>query len=243
MPRSARTAGLGLTRSKQDYLKALYELDPAGVRVGTSRLAARLQIAAPSVTAMLSRLARAGLVSHTPRAGACLTERGRREALAMVRRHRILETFLVRVLELDWAEVHAEAEVLEHHVSERVLAAMDRVTGHPLEDPHGHPIPDPRGRMRERALVALGRLAPGSRAVVREIRDADGARMERWKRDGLVPGATVTVRAVDSLDELVELEVGGRRVHASAAGLDGVRVESPARREGSAGRARRRRTR
>ena len=217
-----------LTRSKQDYLKALYELEPDGERVGTTRLAARLGVSAPSVTAMLSRLARAGLVSHAPREGACLTERGRREALAVVRRHRILETFLVRVLGLDWAEVHDEAEVLEHHISDRVLAAMDRATGHPLEDPHGHPIPDPHGRLRVRALVALGRLGAGTRAVVREIRDADGARMERWKRDGLVPGAQVRVRTVDPLDDWLELEVGGRRVRAAAAGLDGVRVETTA---------------
>src|SRR5881397_1560484 len=102
---------------------------------------------------MLARLAAERLVAHTPRAGASLTARGRRVALAMVRRHRILETFLVRVLGLDWSEVHADAEVLEHHISERVLAAIDRLIGHPHEDPHGHPIPDRAGRMRRRALT------------------------------------------------------------------------------------------
>jgi DtxR family Mn-dependent transcriptional regulator len=120
---------------------------------------------------MLSRLADERLVAHSPRAGARLTARGRREALTMVRRHRILETFLVRVLGLDWSEVHEDAEVLEHHISDRVLEAIDQLMGHPHEDPHGHPIPDRRGRLRHRTLVPLA--TSRTHAVVREIRDAD----------------------------------------------------------------------
>jgi DtxR family Mn-dependent transcriptional regulator len=139
---------MALTRSKQDYLKALFALAPDGEVVGTSRLAERLKVSAPSVTNMLARLARERLVAHTLRAGARLTPRGRREALGMVRRHRIIETFLVLVLGLEGSEVHADAEILEHHVSDRVLAAIDRLAGHPDHDPHGRPIPDARGRMR-----------------------------------------------------------------------------------------------
>jgi DtxR family Mn-dependent transcriptional regulator len=150
-----------LTRSKQDYLKALLALGPAGERVGTSRLAARLKVSAPSVTNMLARLTDERLVLHAPRAGARLTARGRREALAIVRRHRILETFLVRVLHLDGAEVHADAEVLEHHVSDRVLAAIDQLAGHPARDPHGRPIPDARGRIRGRTAVHRRPAGPG----------------------------------------------------------------------------------
>src|SRR5437867_2169827 len=130
-----------LSRSKQDYLKALYGLALAGVPVGTSSLAERLSVSPPSVTVMLRRLAREGLVTHTPRGGARLTARGTREAVAMIRRHRVLETFLVQVLGLDWSEVHEDAEVLEHHISDRVLEAIDRLIGRPAEDPHGHPIP------------------------------------------------------------------------------------------------------
>ena len=139
-----------LTRSKQDYLKALLALAPHGETVGTSRIAVRLKVSAPSVTNMLARLADEGLVKHAPRAGARLTARGRREALEIVRRHRILETFLVRVLKLDGAEVHDDAEILEHHVSDRVMVAIDRLAGHPDRDPHGRPIPDARARARPR---------------------------------------------------------------------------------------------
>jgi len=216
---------MGLTRSKQDYLKALHALAPSGETVGTSQLAAHLGISPPSVTNMLARLARERLVSHTPRAGARLTARGRREALGMVRRHRILETFLVRVLGLDSADVHSDAEVLEHHVSDRVLDALDRFMGHPEEDPHGHPIPDARGHVRARHLRPIASLVPGDRATVREVRDLESARVARWKELGLVPGAAVRVRAVRALDGVLEMEVAGHRRVIAEEGLDGVMVE------------------
>lgn len=219
------SAEVRLTRSRQDYLKALYALAPEGAPVSTSRLASHLGVSPPSVTNMLARLAVEGLVTHPPRAGARLTAKGRRAALEMVRRHRILETFLVRVLGLDWAEVHEDAEVLEHHISERVLAAIDRLVGHPDEDPHGHPIPDRTGRMRRRSLTPLATLRSGDRAVVREIRDADGPRMARWKSAGLVPGAEVRVRAVRALEDVYELNVAGRRLVTGSEGLAGVMVE------------------
>jgi len=214
-----------LTRSRQDYLKALYVLDRGEGPVPTSRLAAQLGVSAPSVTNMLTRLARERLVRHTPRAGARLTARGRREALAMVRRHRILETFLVRVLGFDWSEVHQDAEVLEHHISPRVLEAIDRLIGHPHEDPHGHPIPDRHGRIRRRALVPIAELGRGARAVVREIREADGAHMARWKSHGLVPGAIVRMREVHPLADVFELEVAGRHMVSGGEGLEGILVQ------------------
>ena len=213
-----------LTRSRQDYLKALYALD-RGEGVPTSQLAGRLGVSAPSVTNMLTRLSKERLVRHAPRAGARLTARGRREALVMVRRHRILETFLVRVLGFDWSEVHQDAEVLEHHISPRVLEAIDRLIGHPHEDPHGHPIPDRHGRIRRRALIPIARLARGERAVVREIRDADGPHMARWKSHGLVPGASVRMRAVHPLADVFELEVAGSHMVTGSEGLDGVLVQ------------------
>ncbi len=215
-----------LSRSRQDYLKALYLLAAAGRPVPTSRLAAHLQVSAPSVTNMIARLADERLVAHSPRAGARLTPAGRRAALQLVRRHRILEAFLVRVLGLDWSEVHDDAEVLEHHVSDRVLAALDRVMGHPSEDPHGHPIPDASGRMPRRALASLAALPRGARARVREIQDADGRRLTRWKEIGLVPGAEVWVREVRAAEGTMEIEIGGRRHVTGRAALAGVMVQA-----------------
>ena len=214
-----------LSRSRQDYLKAIYALAHEGAAVTTSSLAEQLGVSAPSVTSMLGKLARARLVTHTPRAGARLTVSGRREAIAMVRRHRILETFLVRVLGLDWSDVHEDAEILEHHISPRVLDAIDRLVGHPGEDPHGHPIPDRHGHVRRRRLVPIAALAAGERATVREIRDADVRRMTRWKEAGLVPGSRVRMRAVRAVDGVFEIEVAGERLVSSAPGLEGVMVE------------------
>ena len=222
--REARVPNAPLTRSKQDYLKALFVLEGEDA-VATSSLATRLGVSAPSVTSMLRKLGEERLIAYTPRGGARLTDSGRRQALALIRRHRILETFLVRVLGLDWSEVHADAEVLEHHISDRVLDAIDRLVGHPAEDPHGHVIPDRQGRMRRRTLRPLAELDPGARATVREIRDADGRRMAHWKQVGLVPGAAVRVREVRAIDDVYEIEVGGRRFVTGSEGLEGVLVE------------------
>lgn len=229
MVKPGRRTGGTRTRSREDYLKAIHALAPAGETVTTSQLAARLGVSAPSVTSMLRLLAREKMIVYEKRGGARLAPAGRRRALEMVRRHRILETFLQNVLGLDWAEVHEDAEVLEHHISDRVLEAIDRRLGHPSEDPHGHAIPDREGRMPERTLAPLASLGPGARATVREIRDDDRARMAGWKRAGLVPGAEVRVRAVRDLDDVFELEVEGRRLVSGSEGLEGVLVETHAR--------------
>jgi DtxR family Mn-dependent transcriptional regulator len=221
------THARSLTRSKQDYLKALYALGGTGRSVTVSSLAARLHVSAPSVTNMLTRLAARGLVRRAARGGARLTRTGGREALTILRRHRILETFLVRVLRLDWFEAHDEAEVLEHGVSDRVLAAIDRLVAHPREDPHGHPIPDRRGRLVRRELSPLAALPIGAGATVRELRDLDRGRMSRWKQAGLVPGARVRMRAIRPVDDVFELEVGSRRMVTGSEGLDGVLIERP----------------
>ena len=218
-----------LSRSRQDYLKALQQLG-SGKPVAVSALARQLGVSAPSVTNMLAHLAAERLVTLHHRGAARLSVQGEREALQILRRHRILETFLARVLGLDWSEVHEDAEVLEHHVSERVLEALDRFMDHPTEDPHGHPIPDRRGRLPRRALEHIHELREGARAVVREIGDHDRARMTRWKRAGLVPGAELVLRAANREDDVFEIEVAGRRLVSGSEGLQGVLVERVARR-------------
>src|SRR5215471_6487801 len=171
MPRTMQDtpARPAVSRSRQNYLKALLQLG-AGSAVPVSALARRLGVSAPSVTNMLANLAEERLVDLGPRGAARLTASGERAALLVLRRHRLLETFLARVLELDWSEVHEDAEELEHHVSERVIDAIERFMGHPTEDPHGHPIPDRQGRLPRRALSPLAALPEGSRARVCEVR-------------------------------------------------------------------------
>ena len=232
-PRPVR-ARSKLTRSKEDYIKALFVLGESADRVATSQIAAHLAVSAPSVTNMLGRLTEEGLVWHESRSGARLTEKGRKAALVLVRRHRILETFLVRILGLDWSQVHQDAEVLEHHISDRVLEAIDRLIGHPDEDPHGHLIPDARGRLRSRVLEPLASLPRGARATVREIPDEDERRMTRWKQVGLVPGAVLRVSEVKSMEDVFEIEIGGKTLVTGSEGLEGVLVEREGRKRPNA---------
>lgn len=222
---STRSRTTALTRSRQDYVKALYDLD-TGEPVAVSALARHLEISPPSVTNMLARLDEEKLVTLHHRGAARLTHEGQREALRVVRRHRILEAFLVRVLGLDWSEVHEDAEVLEHHVSDRVLDAIDQLMEHPSEDPHGHLIPDRLGRLPRRVLLPIADLAAGRRAVVREIHDRDARRMQRWKQAGLVPGAQVRMHAVHDDGEVFEIEIEGQRMVTGTATLEGVFVEA-----------------
>ena len=222
---SRPAAPLPASRSRQNYLKALLQLGGSDA-VPVSVLARRLVVSAPSVTNMLARLGEERLVEVGPRGAARLTAKGERAAGLVLRRHRLLETFLARVLALDWSEVHEDAEELEHHVSDRVIDALDRLMGHPTEDPHGHPIPDRRGRVVQRSLAPLSALPEGSRARVREVRGGDDrARLARWKRSGLVPGARVRMLESHPEEGVFTLEIGGRRVVSGREGLDGVMIE------------------
>ena len=140
MPRAAAP----LTRQAEDYLKAIHALERVGEAAGTNDIAARLGIAAASVSGMLRRLARLGLVSVERYKGARLTTAGRREALLLIRRHRVIETYLVERLGFVGDEVHEEAERLEHAASDALIARMADALGHPTLDPHGAPIPTAR---------------------------------------------------------------------------------------------------
>jgi DtxR family Mn-dependent transcriptional regulator len=213
------------TAARQDYLKAIFHLGRSSRPVLTSELAESLGVRKPSVSAMLKRLAQEGLIHYSPRQGATLSAAGRAASLRVVRRHRLLETFLVRILGLDWSEVHVEAEVLEHHLSERIVAAIDRALGYPREDPHGHPIPDAEGELHLRDIVPLAELALGRRAFVREVRASEPGRLTRWKQMGLVPGAEVVMRARQAFEDVMHLVVGGREVVTGSEGVDGVFVE------------------
>jgi DtxR family Mn-dependent transcriptional regulator len=133
-----------LTRQAEDYLKAIYALELGGTPAGTNDIATRLGVAAPSVSGMLRRMSRAGLVSVERYKGARLTAEGRRAALALVRRHRVLETYLVRRLGFRGEAVHAEAERLEHAASDALIDRMAAALGDPAHDPHGAPIPKAR---------------------------------------------------------------------------------------------------
>jgi DtxR family Mn-dependent transcriptional regulator len=214
-----------LSPAHEDYLKAIFDLSAGERRVQTTELARRLGVRKPSVSAMLKRLADSGLVDYSPRRGARPTEAGRVCALQVLRRHRLVKAFLVESLGLDWAEVHEEAEVLEHHLSERLVEAIDWVLGHPLEDPHGHPIPDAEGRVRARALVPLAVLREGEGGTIRELRSDDAGRLRRWQELRLVPGAEFMVLQRQELEDVMRIRAGGRTVVTGSAGVEGLFAE------------------
>ncbi len=160
----------------ENYLKTVYLLEAkTGQPVPTSKIAERLAVAPASVTEMVQRLARDGLVKHVRYGGVSLTGRGRRAALRVVRRHRLLETFLVRELGMDWGQVHDEAETLEHAISDRLLAAIAAKLGDPARDPHGDPIPSADLEIDEAEAVSLDRLPVGVKGRLVRILDANPA--------------------------------------------------------------------
>ena len=160
-----------ITPAVQDYLKAIHGLGGAEQMVSPVDIAARLEVRAPSVTGMLKRLAEAGLIRYESGHGAQLTEQGVAQARRVIRRHRLLELFLTRVLGLDWSEVDAEADALEHAISPRLEQAIAAHLGEPLEDPHGHLIPTPEGSLAQRQLKAPHQCAAGERVIIREVQD------------------------------------------------------------------------
>ena len=180
-----------LTVAVQDYLKRIYALESAGERVTTSALAGRMGVSAPSATAMTKRLADLGLVERAPYRGVALTEEGRLGALEVLRHHRLLERYLVDRLGLSLDQVHAEAELLEHALSEELEAKIDAELGFPTHDPHGDPIPDSELRVfagRDRTLVDL---EPGERTSVSRVPDGDPELLRYLAELGLVPGSGV----------------------------------------------------
>src|SRR6266513_2148820 len=152
-----------LTRSVEDYLKAIYHLSSQGGFAATSDIAAMLDVSSPSVSGMVKRLSEMGLIEHVPYRGVQLTSQGRRAALRMIRRHRILEAYLTQHLGYDWDGVHAEAERMEHAVSDDLIERMAGAIGDPRYDPHGEPIPTAAGEIEEVELVRLSEAAIGQK--------------------------------------------------------------------------------
>jgi DtxR family Mn-dependent transcriptional regulator len=210
------------SQAVQDYLKAIHALGGAEGTVLPVKIAVRLGVRAPSVTGMLKRLADAGWIEYSPRSGARLTEAGVVEARRVIRRHRLVELFLTRVLGLDWSEVDTEAEALEHAISPRLEQAIAAYLGEPLEDPHGHPIPTSEGAMARRELQPLDRFRAGQRVLIREVRDDSPERLRHWRSLGLTPGTTVLFLRHQPLDDLYELQVGERVVPLGSEGLVGL---------------------
>jgi DtxR family Mn-dependent transcriptional regulator len=182
-----------MSRATEDYLKAIYHLAHRGDPVTTGLLAQELGVSAPSVSAMVKRLEDGSLLTRPDSRSLQLTDSGERAALRVVRRHRLLETFLARMLGVPWDEVHAEAELLEHAVSERLEERIDAVLGHPTHDPHGDPIPPRDGPHEEGWGEPLDAVPVGSRFRVERVSDRDSAALRYLGDLGIYPGVVICV--------------------------------------------------
>jgi DtxR family Mn-dependent transcriptional regulator len=214
-----------LTPAVQDYLKTIHSLGGADKMVSPVEIAERLSVRGPSVTGMLKRLSDQGWITYEPRRGAQLTATGIGQARRVIRRHRLVELFLTKVLGLDWSEVDVEADALEHAISPRLEEALARYLGEPVEDPHGHPIPSAEGKLENRNLLTLNQFRAGQDVVIREVQDDNPERLRRWQTQGLTPGATVHFISYQPLDDLFHLEVDNRSIHVGSEGLVGLRGE------------------
>ncbi|MCW2798399.1 metal-dependent transcriptional regulator [Nocardioides sp.] len=183
------------TEAVEDYLKAVFSLSARGNPASTSAIAERLGVSPPSVSAMVRRLRDSDLVDQSAWGQVVLTAHGLVHARRIVRRHRLLETFLHRVLGLGWDEVHAEAEVLEHGLSEHLEDLIDFALDFPDRDPHGDPIPTKTGAHLESVETPLDSAVPGDRFVVQRVRDRDSDALRRLAALDIGPGVQMDVEA------------------------------------------------
>ena len=195
----------------ENYAKALYELQGRDASpVGTSAVAERLGVTPASASGMLKRLADEGVVEYEPYHGARLTSDGERIALEMIRHHRLLELFLAEVLGMPWDRVHAEAEVLEHHISDELEELIAAKLGEPALDPHGDPIPDRDLAISDDDSVALTELDAGERAVFTLVSDSDASMLRYLSEHAIQPGADLEVHSREPFGGPVVIEAGGR---------------------------------
>jgi DtxR family transcriptional regulator, Mn-dependent transcriptional regulator len=232
-----------LSDAVQDYLREIYKLQTENEHVRTSTLARRMGVAPPSATAMMKRLASDGLVEHQLYRGVRLTRSGERVALELLRHHRLLELYLARTLELGLDAVHAEADRLEHALSETLEDLIDKALGSPTQDPHGDPIPDSKLRIVHSKSRPLTELAPGEEATVQRVPDSDGELLRYLTGLALVPGRRVQLIRAEPFGGPLTLRTDrggavisrqlGDQIHVSISGENATRKSSVSSVDGS----------
>ncbi len=216
----------------ENYVKAIYKLSaPADKPASTGAIAEALEVSPGTVTSMLKSLADAGLVEYVPYEGARLTSQGRTLALRVVRRHRLIELFLVQTLGFSWDEVHAEAEHLEHAVSDTLVDRIDSYLGHPAQDPHGDPIPKADGTIVSPGGQKLGDVAVGKSFRLVRVRDQSPDFLRYLSEAGLQLGSQGKVAAAHPEAEIVTILVSGKSTSLSRSIADKLLVDFEERRE------------
>jgi DtxR family Mn-dependent transcriptional regulator len=203
-----------MSTATEDYLKRIYAITESSDTplAPLGEIAHRMGVTGGTVTSMMKSLAEAGLVDYLPRTGATLTESGLALAISVIRKHRLVELFLVNVLGLDWTEVHAEAELLEHAISNRVLERMDVLLNRPVTDPHGDPIPTASGTVARVSGARLDTISGPAQCTVVRIVDDSPAFLGFVRKRGLEPGLEVRVVGLDTAADTITVETAAGRV-------------------------------
>lgn len=186
--------------TEENYIKTIYSLSLEPGEVSVSELAGKLGVKLPTVTSMIKKLSSKKLVSYAPYKGIKITDKGRKEALSIIRKHRLAELFLVKILKLGWEEVHEIAEQLEHVNSERFYNRIDELLGFPKADPHGEPIPDVNGKVFSQESIPLSQAAMGVAVKITAVTNDEKPFLDHLNSKGLQIGDLITVKKKEEFD-------------------------------------------
>lgn len=218
-----------LSFTEENYLKAIYRLSEGGVKaVLTNEIAESMSTKAASVTDMIKKLSNKNLISYEKYYGAKITRQGKSEALSVIRKHRLWETFLVEKLNFSWDEVHDVAEQLEHIQSPLLIEKLDEFLGYPTADPHGHPIPDRDGKIQTPKLVPLSETALDKKAVIRSVKDGSPSFLQYLSKIGIYIGARIVILDKIEFDGSLEVQIDNKsRVFISRHAAENLLVNEP----------------
>ena len=197
--------------TEENYMKSIYSLSQRDGEVYVSELAKKLTVKLPTINSMIKKLAAKKLVAYSPYQGIKLTEKGKREALSIIRKHRLAELFLVKILNLGWEEVHDIAEQLEHVESELFFNRIDEMLGKPKVDPHGEPIPDINGKIASKNRISLSQVKEGGLAKISAVGNDDKSFLDHLNSKGLQIGDTVTIKKKELFDGSVVILMKGKK--------------------------------
>lgn len=200
-----------LSLSEENYLKCIYHLAQDGAAVSTNAIAEQLNTKPASVTDMIRKLDKKGVISYRKYQGVTLSPTGISEALYVIRKHRLWEVFLVEKLKFHWDEVHDVAEQLEHIKSPLLIERLDKFLGHPQYDPHGDPIPDENGNLKAKALLPLSDLEVNSSGLITSVKDTDTKFLQYLDKLGAYLGAKIKVTEKVEFDGSMEIMIDNKR--------------------------------
>lgn len=205
-----------LSLTEENYLKAIYHLSDQGSQsVSTNEIAEVMQTKAASVTDMIKKLSVKDLIHYERYYGVNVTAKGKTQALQVVRKHRLWETFLVQKLGFTWDEVHEVAEQLEHIQSARLIDKLDEYLGFPKVDPHGDPIPDQHGKVKSLPKISLDQMKPGGKGTISSVKDSDPGLLKYLDKIGATPGKKIEVLSREDYDESIEVVIEKKKIFVS----------------------------